>query len=135
MNFWKLKGKHKKWFIINQLIVISLLIVMLFVAWAVNKVELPTSTQKISASTGFVTGVVILLLAVLNRISVLFKVRSMGFIVFFILFLTIKLVIDVMIWATGLIGLIILLDDVIMVPIWNNIWYNEYDNHVVIDNH
>lgn len=132
MQFWKLKWKHKKWFLINQAIVIILLIVAAIIAWVVTKVELPSNVSKLRASAGWIVSFFVLVLALLNRIGALFKVRSAGFLVLFIMFLGLGSIIDVVTWTLGLMLIPLLLDDIIMRPIWLNIWYNEYDGVVKI---
>lgn len=128
MKFQVLNKKHKKIFIINQLIVLTALVVSLFIAWQINDVALPTSADKLSASAGIVTGGGILFLAMMNRISFLFKVRSFGFGVFWLVFLTINSVLGVLMWATGLMFLVLLVDDIIMKPYWSKVWWNEYQD-------
>lgn len=130
MQFWKLKLKHKKWFLINQAIVIILLIVAAIIAWVITKVELPSNVSKLRASAGWIVSFFVLVLALLNRIGALFKVRSAGFLVLFIMFLGLGSIIDVVTWTLGLMLIPLLLDDIIMRPIWLNIWYNEYDGVV-----
>ena len=132
MQFWKLKWKHKKWFLINQAIVIILLIVAAIIAWVITKVELPSNVSKLRASAGWIVSFLVLVLALLNRIGALFKVRSAGFLVLFIMFLGLGSVIDVVTWTLGLMLIPLLLDDIIMRPIWLNIWYNQYDGVVKI---
>lgn len=132
MQFWKLKWKHKKWFLINQAIVIILLIVAAIIAWVITKVELPSNVSKLRASAGWIVSFLVLVLALLNRIGALFKVRSAGFLVLFIMFLGLGSIIDVVTWTLGLMLIPLLLDDIIMRPIWLNIWYNEYDGVVKI---
>lgn len=130
MQFWKLKWKHKKWFLINQAIVIILLIVAAIIAWVVTKVELPSNVSKLRASAGWIVSFFVLVLALLNRIGALFKVRSAGFLVLFIMFLGLGSIIEVVTWTLGLMLIPLLLDDIIMRPIWLNIWYNQYDGVV-----
>ena len=132
MQFWKLKYKHKKWFLINQAIVIILLIVAAIIAWSITKVELPSNVSKLRASAGWIVSFFVLVLALLNRIGALFKIRSAGFLVLFIMFLGLGSVIDVVTWTLGLMLIPLLLDDIIMRPIWLNIWYNQYDGVVKI---
>lgn len=124
--FWALSSKHKKWYIINNLVVVFALIASMIIAWSVNEVQMPTEVSKLSASTGFVTGVAVLLMALLNKAGSLFKVRSMGFLIFFIIFMTIRSVLDVLMWTTGLMTAVLLIQDIIFEPIWKNVWWNDY---------
>ena len=133
MKFFKLKWKHKKWFLINQTIVIILLLAALVTSWSINKVEMPTNLSKLTANASWIISVFVLVMALLNRIGSLFKVRSAGFLILFLMFLGLNQVIDVIIWTLGLMLIPLLLDDTICRPIWLNIWYNEYDGVVKID--
>jgi len=126
MIYHALSAKHKKQYVMNQLVVLVALVVALIVSWQLADVQLPTSVDKLAASAGFVTSGAVLLLAILNRVGALFKVRSAGFLLFFLLFATIKTVLDVLMWTTGLMFIVLLLDDVIMKSYWSSIWWNEY---------
>lgn len=132
MNFYKLKAVHKKWFIINQLFIILMLLIALIISWSVNKVELPTNTSKLVAGASFIMSLSFFALAVLNRIGNLFKVKSIGFIFIFVMFLGFKYIIDPVVWTVGLLTIPLLIDDIIFRPIWMNIWYNQYDSVVKI---
>lgn len=124
--FWALSSKHKKLYILNNLVLVLALVVAMIVAWMVNKVQMPTEVSKLSASSGFVTGIAVLLVALLNKAGSLFKIRSVGFLVFWIIFMMIRSVLDVMMWTTGLMAGILLFQDIILEPMWKNLWWNEY---------
>lgn len=126
-KFAKLTPRHKKKFILNQFILIISLIAMFWIAMMVTEVKLPTNVSKMSAGLGFILGVIFLAMALLNRISVLFKLKSLGFIMFFLLFLLLRSVIDVTVWSLGLLSIPLLIDDIICKPIWNYIWDRDYD--------
>lgn len=132
MNFYKLKPVHKKWYLINQLFIIAMLFTALAISWSVNKVILPTNTSKLVASASFMMSLGFFVLAVLNRMGSLFKVKSMGFIFIFVMFLGFKYIIDPIVWTVGLLTIPLLIDDIIFRPIWMNIWYNQYDGVVKI---
>lgn len=132
MNFYKLSGNHKKWYIFNQVVILIMLGIALSISWSVNKVVLPTNSSKLIASTSFIMSLVFFALAVLNRVGSIFKIRSMGFIFIFVMFLGLKYIIDPVVWTVGLLTIPLLIDDMIFKPIWNNIWYNEYDGVVRI---
>ena len=124
--FWALSPKHKKLYILNNLVLVLALVAAMIVAWMVNKVQMPTEVSKLSASSGFVTGIAVLLVALLNKAGSLFKIRSVGFLIFWIIFMMIRSVLDVMMWTTGLMAGILLFQDIILEPIWKNLWWNEY---------
>lgn len=132
MNFYKLNRKHKKWYIINQILIIAALVAMLAISWSINKVELPTNVERLSASTGFITTTIFFILAVLNRLGNLFKIKSLGFIFLFLMLIGVKYIIDPLVWTVGLMSIPLAIDDLICRPIWMNIWYNQYDSIVKI---
>lgn len=132
MIFWKLKWKHKKWFIINQLFIFIALLICLIISWNVNKITLPTNVEKLGSSVGFITTTLVFILAIMNRLGTLFKVKSLGFAFMYIMFLGVKFIIDPVTYTIGLMLIPLLIDDILFRPIWNNIWYNEYDGIVKV---
>ena len=128
MIFYKLNATHKKWYIINKLIVFIALVICLFIAINLAGVSLPTNDAKLSASLGFFLVFGVMMLAFINRIGTLFKVKSVGFFVFWLVFMSLDYIIDPLKWAFGLMMIPLLIDDMILHPIWLNIWYNNYDN-------
>ena len=101
MTFWKLNSKHKFWFLINQIFIMILLGIALLISWNINKVVLPTNTEKLTATGGFIVTTLLFSFAILNRVNVLFKVRSVGFAFMFIMFLAIEKIIEPLVWTTG----------------------------------
>ena len=132
MNFYKLSRRHKKWFLINQFVIVIMLVVALTISWSVNDVVLPTNASKMVSSASFVMTVIFFALAVLNRIGTLFKIKSMGFIFLFVMLLGFNYIIDPVLWTVGLLTIPLLIDDIIFKPIWHNIWYNQYDGVVML---
>lgn len=128
MNFYKLNPKHRKWFIINKTVIILLLIVSFFIGLDLANINLPTVQEKLSVTFGVFIAFGILLLAIFNRLNLFSKLKFMPFLVLFILSLSLKSVIDAVVWSSGLMIIPLIIDDCIFTPIWNNIWYNEYDN-------
>ena len=127
IKFFKLSAKHKKMYILYKFIIIaSILSISSFVIFT-SDIKLPTNASKLTASVGFVMVVFITLMAVFNRIGNLFKIRSIGFLVLFFMFYGVNLIIEPVILLTGLLCIPMLVDDIILVPIWNNLWYNNYD--------
>ena len=132
MIFWQLNAKHKRNFLINQAAVIIALIVCLIISWNINKIELPTNIEKLGSSLGFVTTTSVFVLAVMNRISGLFRIKSLGFAFMFLMFIGVRFIIDPVIWTVGLMTIPLFIDDIVFRPYWNNIWYNQYHGVVKI---
>lgn len=107
--------------------IIVLLVVAMLMAWKQTGAKLPTNTEKLSASLGFFLVSGFFMLAVLNRMSALFKIKSIGFVFMFIFFKSLALIIEPVTIAIGWFLIPLLIDDIIFKPIWNNIWYNQYD--------
>ena len=126
-DYNKLSKKHKRKYLLHQFIVILLLIAAAITAWSVTDTKLPNTYTQFTAGFSFVLSVVFLVFAVKNRLSTLFKIRSFGMIMMFLIFLGIYLIIEVMLWMTGLLALVMLLDDIIMTRYWRNVWYDEYE--------
>lgn len=127
MNFYKLNPKHRKWFIINKTVIILLLIVCFFIGLNLANVSLPTVEEKLSVGFGIIFALGILMLAIFNRLNLFSKLKFMPYLVLFILSLSLKSVIDAVVWSSGLMIIPLIIDDCIFTPIWNNIWYNNYD--------
>lgn len=135
MIFWKLNSKHKKWFLINQIAVITALLIALILSWNISKIELPSEGSKLVAGFGFITTFGFFIAAALSRIGNLFKIKSVGFVFIFFMFLGLQYIIVPMTWAVGLMLIPMVIDDLVFQPIWQNIWYNNYDNFVKVIPH
>ena len=128
MIFAKLSSKHKTAYIASKASVGLALGAMIPISLSAADVALPTVQSQISIGIGFVGVIAIFLLAMINRISALFKIKSMGFLVIFVIMLALKSSIDILVWSLGLMSIPLLIDDAIITPIWNNIWYKYYDD-------
>lgn len=127
MIFYKLSPKHKRLYIINQIVLFMALIVAFAVAINKSELELPTNALKLKASAGFVMAAMILALAFMNRLGVLFKIKSMGFVILFLFFSFLQTINAAIVWTTGLMLIPLLIDDIVIRPMWLNLWYNVYD--------
>lgn len=132
MNFFRLSSKHKRQFILGKSAIIIMIITLFFVALKIEKVTFVNNLAKVSGGLSFVTILFIAILAVFNRITVIFKIRSIGFIVLFFLLIGIEYIVGPARLVTGLMLIPLMLDDFILTPIWKNIWYNDYADLVVI---
>jgi hypothetical protein len=126
-RFSRLSIKHKKWFIIHQISLLTALIVLTYIAVAVTNPVIIEREDKMSVSVGAFVGIFIFLLAFTNRIKSWIKIKFVMFLVIWILLLSLQLVMDTMIWAIGLNLIPLMIDDMILLPIWRNVWYNQYE--------
>lgn len=128
MIFAKMSSRHKALYIVSKASVGLALGAMIPISLSAANVALPTVEMQISVGVGFVGVIAVFILAMLNRISALFKIKSMGFLVIFVIMLALKSSIDILVWSLGLMSIPLLIDDAIITPIWNNIWYKYYDD-------
>lgn len=127
MIFYKLSSRHKRLYIINQIVLFMALIVAFALAINKSELELPTNALKLKASAGFVMAAIILALAFMNRLGVLFKIKSMGFVILFLFFMFLQTINVAIVWTSGLMLIPLLIDDIVIRPMWLNLWYNVYD--------
>lgn len=128
MNFFKLSPKHKGMFIGGKVAIVIMMIIMLAVSLRVADVDLPTVQSQLSVGIGFIGVMTVFVLALVNRVNILFKIKSIGFVIMFLVLLAIREGIDIFVWSIGLMSIPLLIDDMILTPIWLNVWYKEYDN-------
>ena len=131
MNFYKLSPKHKRMFIGGKVAIVIMMIIMLAVSLQVADVDLPTVQSQLSVGIGFIGVMTVFVLALVNRINILFKIKSIGFVIMFLLLLAIREGIDIFVWSIGLMSIPLLIDDMILTPLWLNVWYKEYDNWAI----
>ena len=127
MNFYKLSPKHKKWFVFNKIIILTSLIISFILSLQIEKIEIKTNVQGLSVGVSFIISFIFLILAVFNRIGSIFKIRSIGFIFIFLFVVFLDQILGVLKWTIGLSLIPLLIDDIILLPLWNNLWYNYYD--------
>lgn len=130
MIFFRLKPKHKVWYIINKVSVFIALAIAFLVAMNKADIHLPTRESKLTASLSFIILAFIFIMASLNRVGSIFKIKSVGFVIFFFLFLGLEYIITPAKIAVGYMMIPLLVDDLIFLPIWLNIWHNNYANEV-----
>lgn len=128
MNFFKLSPRHKGMYVGGKVAVVLMMIIMLFVSLRVADVDLPTVQSQLSVGIGFIGVMTVFILALVNRVNILFKIKSIGFVIMFLVLLAIREGIDIFVWSIGLMSIPLLIDDMILTPIWLNVWYKEYDN-------
>lgn len=109
----KYTSKEKRRFIFAKIFIFVSIILMCMLAAHITKVELPTFNEKLSFGIGVIMVGMVGLLATLNRLKVIFKIRSIGFIVTFVILLLLKSTIDYLIWSIGLVLIPLLIDDTI----------------------
>lgn len=126
-SFFKLTASDKRKFILTNLIVYVLIVAMFIIAMNVEKLSLPTSSEKYSASIGFMILAALGFMAVFNRIKVLFKVRFIGFLALAVIFTLLERVISTVILGAWLMLIPLALDDLVFRIYWRYKWYKYYE--------
>ena len=103
----------------------------LMTIFAINKTDpsISTDAQKWSLSIGIGTMVAlgVMAIAFMNRLKSLLKVKFFVFLVMFVLLSSLNMIMDTLLWTTCLVLIPLMLDDLILIPIWRSIWYNQYE--------
>lgn len=123
--FYKFDSKHKRLYVLSKLFVFLAIIIMGVIAVKASGLELPTVEEQIKFGGGIVLVLVVVLMAMLNRLKTLFKIKSVGFILTFLILLSFSYTIETLIWSIGLISIPLLVDDIIITPLWINYYYDK----------
>ncbi len=106
--------KDRKKLILYKSLVIVMIIGAALLAAHINNLSLPTVEEKISWSLGVILIVIVATLAIFNRIKLLFKVKSLGFIFAVVALSLLRVGIDTLISSLWLISIPLLIDDLII---------------------
>lgn len=123
--FYKFDSKHKRLYVLSKLLVFIVIVIMGVVAMKASGLELPTVEEQLKFGGGIVLVVVVVLMAMFNRLRTLFKIKSLGFVIVFLILLAFSYTIKTLIWSIGLISIPLLIDDIIINPLWINYYYDK----------
>lgn len=126
-KFYKLTAKHKKWFVIYQAIVFVSIILMGYLAILKTNPTITETNDQVSLTMGAIIGLFVVVLAMFNRLKSLLKIKFVAFLIIWILLYSTQMIMSTLIWGIGLCLIPLMIDDLILVPIWKNLWYNNYD--------
>lgn len=118
--------KDKKKYLLSKLSIFILIVLMGMWAAHITKLKLPSLEEKLSWSIGLIIVIVIIVLAFINRIKLLFKFKSVGFLISFIVFLLLSVAIETLVWALGLITIPLLIDDIILSNYFSYLNHKKY---------
>ena len=126
--FSKLNATHKKRFVLHQLLLFTSLIVLTIVAIKITNPMIIEREDQMSLSIGAFVGIFVLILAMTNRIKSLIKIKFVAFLTMWIILLSFQVVMDTLLWTIGLNLIPLMIDDIVLLPIWRNVWYNQYEH-------
>lgn len=126
--FSKLNATHKKRFVLHQLLLFTSLIVLTIIAIKITNPVIIEREDQMSLSIGAFVGIFVLILAMTNRIKYLIKIKFVVFLTIWIILLSLQVVMDTLLWTIGLNLMPLMIDDIVLLPIWRNVWYNQYEH-------
>ncbi len=125
--FAKLSTKHKKWFVIHQSSLFLIIAGMTFSAISITSPTIIDTGEQMSLTMGATLGFSVMLLAFFNRLKSLLKIKFVGFLIVWVLLFSLQSIMSTLIWTIGLVLIPLMIDDLIVLPIWKTLWYNNYE--------
>lgn len=126
--YYKLPFKKKVGYVISKLAVVLGILGAGIGAIFASGNNVLTVTEKMSVSMGAVMIVIIAAIAGLGKLRSLVKVKSIGLLITFAILWAFQSVIHSLIWAVGLISIPMLIDDIIVNPLWMNYVVNNIED-------
>ena len=126
-RFSKLDIRHKKMFILHQVALFLVIGMMTYIAVMITNPSVTESSDKMSLTMGATLGISIMILAFFNRLKSLLKIKFVVFLVAWVLLFSLQMIMNTLIWTIGLVLIPLMIDDLILLPLWKNLWYNTYE--------
>ena len=126
-SFSLLKWRHKKWFLIQKMAIFILIGLMTYIAIFKTNPVLATRDEKMSVTMGFVVGFIVMMFVIFQWIKPIVKLKFLMFLIAWIILMSLRPIMDTLIWSIGLNVIPLAIDEIIFRPIWESLWYNEYE--------
>ncbi|HPG43231.1 MAG TPA: hypothetical protein PLJ98_05420 [Acholeplasmataceae bacterium] len=126
-SFSLLEWRHKKWYIFQKLMIFLLIGLMTYLAIFKTNPVLATREEKMSVTMGVVVGVFVMILVVFQFIKSIVKLKFLMFLIAWIILMSLQPIMDTLIWSIGLNIIPLAIDEIIFRPIWESVWYNQYE--------
>lgn len=115
LTMWlKYSKKDKVKFLTIKFVILLLIIGSFILAADVHKLELPENVNKLGWYGGIITLIILLAAVLLNRIKILFRIRSLGFLILFGVLKLLEQNIEVAVTALGYVVIVLLIDDIVV---------------------
>jgi hypothetical protein len=101
--------------------------ILALIAIMITDPEVIEPSDKMSLTIGATLALSVVGLAFLNRLKNLLKIKFVAFLIVFLLLLSLQMIMTTLIWIIGLVLIPLMIDDLIIIPLWNKLWYNTYD--------
>lgn len=126
-RFSVLSGPDKKKFILHRLIIVFGIFLMTYIAIKLTNPVIYTMENKMSVTMGAIFGGLVLVLTLFNRLKSWLKIKFVGFLIAWVLLMTLQTIMSTLVLAIGLNLIPLMIDDILIVPYWKNVWYNNYE--------
>lgn len=126
-KYIKLSKKHKKLFVLHQVLLFLTIVVMAWIAVSITDPKVVDSSDKMSLTIGGSLAVGVVILAFFNRLKSLLKIKFVAFLITWVLLFSLNMIMVTLIWAIGLVLIPLMIDDLVLLPLWKNVWYNNYE--------
>lgn len=131
-EFYRMSTRKKWQYVLCKAGIMMAVIAMAIIAVFASGLELPTVESQLSFSVGIVMIALVTVFALTNRLKTLIKIKSLSFVVMFVILLAFSYTIYYLIYAVGLITIPLLIDDIIITPLWTNYVANTQDTQEVV---
>lgn len=131
-EFYRMPTRKKWQYVLCKAGIMMAVIAMAIIAVFASGLKLPTVESQLSFSVGIVMIALVTVFALTNRLKTLIKIKSLSFVVMFVILLAFSYTIYYLIYAVGLITIPLLIDDIIITPLWTNYVANTQDTQEVV---
>lgn len=119
-QYYRLKTSKKVGFVFSKLGVVVAILGAAVGAFFASGVEMPTFESRLGFSAGILLIGGVSIIAIMGRLKTLFKIKSIGWIVTFLIIWSFSHVITLLVYTLGFISIPLLIDDIIIMPSWNS---------------
>jgi len=127
-SFTLLEWRHKKWYILQKMMIFLMIILATYLAIFKTNPVLVTRDEKMSVTMGVVVGLFVMILVMFQFIKSIVKFKFLMFLIAWIILMSLQPIMQTLIWSIGLNIIPLAIDEIIFRPIWESIWYNNYEH-------
>jgi ABC-type Na+ efflux pump permease subunit len=100
---------------------------MTYIAIFKTNPVLATRDEKMSVTMGFVVGFIVMMFVIFQWIKPIVKLKFLMFLIAWIILMSLQPIMQTLIWSIGLNVIPLAIDEIIFRPIWESLWYNQYE--------
>lgn len=119
-QYYRLKTSRKVGFVFSKVGVLLGIVGASVGAFFASGVEFPTFESRLGFSVGILLISGVSMIAILGRLKTLFKIKSIGWIVTFLILWSFSNIITLLVYTMGFISIPLIIDDLIITPSWNS---------------